>query len=130
MSGSQRCFCASLPNARIERATSEFETETTDAITQSTRASSSQMIPYEIEVRVRAAELLGDHRTHQAELGQLRDQLERVAALALVALDVRQDLLLRELAHRAAHLALLVAQVEVSHAVEGSLHEALSYVRK
>ena len=46
MPGSQRCFCASVPKARTEHAISEFETETTDAITQSTRASSSQMIPY------------------------------------------------------------------------------------
>ena len=43
ISGSQRSFCASLPWRRIEVATSEFETDTTEAITQSMRASSSQM---------------------------------------------------------------------------------------
>ena len=43
--GSQRSFCASLPKRRIELATSEFETDTTEAITQSMRASSSQMTP-------------------------------------------------------------------------------------
>ena len=45
MRGSQRSFCASLPKRRIELATSEFETDTTEAITQSMRASSSQMTP-------------------------------------------------------------------------------------
>ena len=43
--GSQRCFCSSLPQRRIELAASELATETTDATTQSARASSSQMIP-------------------------------------------------------------------------------------
>ena len=43
--GSQRSFWASLPARRIELATSEFETDTTEATTQSTRASSSQITP-------------------------------------------------------------------------------------
>ena len=45
MRGSQRSFCASLPKRRIELPTREFATDTTDAITQSMRASSSQITP-------------------------------------------------------------------------------------
>ena len=43
--GNQRSCWASVPWARIELAQSEFETETTEAITQSMRASSSQITP-------------------------------------------------------------------------------------
>ena len=43
--GSQRCFCASLPCRRSDPPTSELVTDTTDATTQSTRASSSQITP-------------------------------------------------------------------------------------
>jgi hypothetical protein len=66
-----------------------------------------------------AAVLLGDHRAHEAQGRELRDQLERVALLALVALDVGQDLLLRELADGLAHQALLRRELEVGHALEG-----------
>ena len=45
MRGSQRSRCASLPWPRRVLASSEFETLTTDATTQSTRASSSQITP-------------------------------------------------------------------------------------
>jgi hypothetical protein len=43
--GSHVSFCASVPWRRIDPPTSEFVTETTDATTQSTRASSSQISP-------------------------------------------------------------------------------------
>ena len=45
ISGSQRSCCAGVPCFRIAVATSEFETDTTDAITQSIRASSSTRTP-------------------------------------------------------------------------------------
>ncbi len=45
MAGSQRRFCSSEPKRRIEPASSELVTETTEATTQSILASSSQMIP-------------------------------------------------------------------------------------
>ena len=43
--GSQRSFWAPVPWRRTELATSEFATDTTEATTQSTRASSSQITP-------------------------------------------------------------------------------------
>ena len=46
IAGSQRSFWAFDPWRRIEPATSELVTETTDATTQSTRAISSQIRPY------------------------------------------------------------------------------------
>jgi hypothetical protein len=45
MGGSQRCFWASLPCRRMDPPTSEFVTDTTEATTQSTRASSSHTTP-------------------------------------------------------------------------------------
>ena len=45
MRGSQCSFWVSLPKRRIDEAASEFCTETTEATTQSTRASSSQISP-------------------------------------------------------------------------------------
>jgi hypothetical protein len=45
MAGSQRSFWASLPKRRMDLASSELPTETTEAPTQSPRASSSQISP-------------------------------------------------------------------------------------
>ena len=68
---------------------------------------------------------LGDHGAQQAQGRELGDQLDGVAGLALVLFHVGEDLGLREGPHAAAHLALLVAEVEVRHALEGGRHTLL-----
>jgi hypothetical protein len=70
-------------------------------------------------VHERAAVFLGNHRREIAERDELADQFGRVAGLALVGLDVGQDLLLGEVADGAAHQALLGREVEVHHGIEG-----------
>ena len=44
--GSHRWHCSGVPNRRIELPTSELATDTAEATTQSTRASSSHTMPY------------------------------------------------------------------------------------
>ena len=64
-------------------------------------------------VAAASAVLLGDRHPHQPELGELRDELVREAMLPVELLGDGRDLLLREVADRAADELLLLGQVEV-----------------
>ena len=65
------------------------------------------------EVRARTPVLLGDARSHQAELGELREELAREAVVAIPLGGVRLDLLAGEFARERLDLALLRAEVEI-----------------
>src|SRR5205085_2693672 len=65
------------------------------------------------EVRARAPVLLRDADAHQAELGELGEELAREAVLAVPLGRVGLDLLLRDLADERLNLALIVRQGEV-----------------
>ena len=74
------------------------------------------------DVGERAAVFLGDHRAEESQGRELRDQLGGVPLLALVALDVGQDLGLGEAPDGLAHQPLVVGQVEIHHPVERGVH--------
>ena len=63
-----------------------------------------------------AAVLLGDRHPHQAELGELRDELVGEALLAVELGRDGRDALARELAHGLADELLLLGEVEVQAA--------------
>ena len=64
-------------------------------------------------VAARAAVLLGNRQAHQAELGELRDELVREARLAVELLGDRRHARLGEVADGAPDELLLVRQLEV-----------------
>ena len=65
------------------------------------------------EVGAGAAVLLGDAGAHQAELGELREELAREAVLAIPLGRVRLDLLAREVAGERLDLFLLRGELKV-----------------
>src|SRR6185312_14351766 len=66
-------------------------------------------------VRPGAVPLGRDGDAHEPEVGRLRDQVEREAALAVERLGLRPDLPLRELPDRRAEQAMLVGKIEAQH---------------
>ena len=72
------------------------------------------------EVRARAAVGLRHADAHQAELGQLREDLAREAVLAIPVGRVRRDLRVRELPRERLDLALVVGEREVHGAREST----------
>jgi len=72
-----------------------------------------ELSPYLDKVRARASVLFGDAHAHQAELGELREQLTREAVLPVPRRRVRLDVLAREIAGERLDLALLRGELEV-----------------
>ena len=92
---------------------SEWCAATVIATDESMRVSSSTAIAYDERVGAGAAVLLGNRHAHQAELGELGDELVREALLAVELLGDRCDALERELADRVAEELVLRLKVEV-----------------
>ena len=86
------------------------------ATEESIRVSSSTTIAYATRVGAGAAVLLGDRHPHQAELGELRDELVGESLLTVELGGDGRDALARELAHRVADELLLLGEVEVQAA--------------
>ena len=98
------------------------------ATDESTRVSSSTAIAYET-VSEPAPVLLRYRHTHQAQPGELGDELVREALLAVELLGNRRDALLRELAHGLADELLLGGEVQV-HGAAAMLSEGAATTRR
>ncbi len=68
-------------------------------------------------IRARAAVFLGNRHAHEAELGELRDEVVREALLAVEVGRDGGDATLREVAHCLAEELLLLGEVEVQAAM-------------
>ena len=101
---------------------SEWCAATVIATDESMRVSSSIAIAYDERVGAAAAVLLRDRHAHQAELGQLGDELVREPLLAVELLGDRRDLLERELPDGVAEQLVLASRSKFTPAPQLGTH--------
>ena len=118
-SGSQVSFCSWVPKVRIgliPRPTAGLEGDADRLVDPAELLDGDAQAG---EVAVGAAVLLGRGEPEEAEVAHLVDDVDREVVVAVPLRGVRRDLLLREVAHRAAELLVVLGQLE-AHAGHGN----------